>query len=107
MPSMPAFATASKERQATLLNVVTERHAGDRGKDLPKDLLASDQGQTVEIVPVQVNDVKDLVDQVSSCAIAPVVLQRLKARMAFVIQDHDLPIDCCLVAGLLRVVPVF
>ena len=78
--------------------MITERQARDRGKDLPKDLLAPDQGQAAEIVSVQVEDVKDLIDQMPGRAVAPVVLQRFKAWLAFVIEDHDFSIQDCLVA---------
>src|SRR5262249_49507986 len=72
------FRHRTEERQTALFHVITERQARNLGKDLPKDLLSPDQGQTLEIVPVQVKDVKDLINQMADCAMASVVLQRLK-----------------------------
>src|SRR5262249_11480105 len=87
------FLHGIEEGQALLFNVVTERQARDRGKDLPKNLLAAEQGRAAQVVPVKVENVEDLVDQMAGCAVAPIVLERLKTWMASVIQDHDFPIQ--------------
>src|SRR5262249_2484873 len=94
------FLYGIEEREALLFNVVAECQTGDGGKDLPKDLLAPDQGQATKGVPVQVADVKHFIDQMPGRAAAPVVLQRFKAWMAFVVEDHDFAIQNCLVAEL-------
>jgi len=43
---------------ALLFDVVTECQVRNRGKDLPENLLAPDQGQAAKIMPVQVEEVK-------------------------------------------------
>jgi hypothetical protein len=53
-PFEAGFLHGIKECQTLLFNMVTERQAGDRGKDLPENLLALGQVQAAEIVPVQV-----------------------------------------------------
>jgi hypothetical protein len=83
----PGVAPAAREilacavlGQSLLFDVVTECRTWDRGKDLPKNLLAPDQGQAAKIVAVQIEDVKDLIEQMAAGAVAAVVLPKSMAR---------------------------
>src|SRR5512139_2302867 len=81
-----------EKQDALFRNVIAESYVRDRWEDLFQEFFSPEQGQVRQVMPLKVEEIKDIVEQMTAPAFL-IIQEQLEIRMPLVIHHNDLAVQ--------------
>ena len=91
-PFQPLFFGDPVKQYPLSLYMIAEAYFRDSRENLLQEFFPLEQGETGQIMPLEVGQIKDVVQQVTASRVL-VMLQKLKIRLALVIHNHNFSVQ--------------
>ena len=81
-----------EKQDALFPDMIAEFDVRDGGEDFFQEFLSSDEGQARQIMPLEMEEIKDVVEQMAATGFQ-VILQHLEIGMAPIVHDDDFAVQ--------------